>query len=57
MKKKALITDVYIHDFLSRKLMNIDMKNALGWEYECSLHADLIKAYQWFVVNKIKFRS
>jgi len=57
MKKKALITGVHVHDVLSRKLINIDMTIALGCEYEYSSEAYLIKAYQWFVDNKNKFKS
>ena len=43
-------------DGTPRKLMNVGRVNSLGWEYEYSLEAGLIKAYQWFVDNQNKFR-
>jgi GDP-L-fucose synthase len=57
MKKKVLTTSVHVQDDPSRKSMNIDRINSLGWEYQCSSEAGLIKSYQWFVDNKNKFRS
>ena len=57
MKKKALITGIHVQDIPSPKLMNIDRINSLSWEYEYSLEAGLIKAYQWLVDNKNKFKS
>jgi GDP-L-fucose synthase len=44
-------------DGAPRKLMNVDRVNSLGWEYEYSLEAGLIIAYQWFVDNQDKFRG
>lgn len=57
MKKKALITCVLVQHDPSCKSINIDRINSFGWEYEYSLEAGLIKACQWFVDNKNKFRS
>jgi GDP-L-fucose synthase len=44
-------------DGAPRKLMNVDRLDSLGWEYEYSLEAGLIIAYQWFVDNQGKFRG
>ena len=44
-------------DGAPRKLMNVDRVNSLGWEYEYSLEAGLIIAYQWFLDNQDKFRG
>jgi GDP-L-fucose synthase len=44
-------------DGAPRKLMNVDRLGSLGWEYEYSLEAGLIIAYQWFVDNQGKFRG
>jgi hypothetical protein len=57
MKKKELITSVYAHNDPSRKSLNIDRINSLGWEYECCSEAGLIIAYQWPIDNKNKFIS
>jgi GDP-L-fucose synthase len=49
--------DVTKPDGAPRKLMNVDRLDSLGWEYEYSLEAGLIIAYQWFVDNQGKFRG
>jgi len=57
MKKKALISGVYVQDILSPKLINIDSINSPSWEYEYSLEADLLNAYQRLIDYKNKHKS
>jgi GDP-L-fucose synthase len=52
-----VIFDASKPDGAPRKLMNVDRLGSLGWEYEYSLEAGLIIAYQWFVDNQGKFRG
>ncbi|MFT5812381.1 MAG: GDP-L-fucose synthase [Psychroserpens sp.] len=52
-----VIFDASKPDGAPRKLMNVDRLDSLGWEYEYSLEAGLIIAYQWFVDNQGKFRG
>ena len=57
MNKIATITGVNVQDIPSFKFMNIDKINSLSWEYEYSLEAGLINAYQLLVDNKNNYKN
>jgi GDP-L-fucose synthase len=51
-----LVFDATKPDGTPRKLMDVSILKALGWEYSISLREGLADTYEWFLNNQHKFR-
>lgn len=52
-----IVWDTTKPDGTPRKLMDVTRLSELGWEYNYSLEAGLVDAYQWFLDNQDSFRA